>query len=347
MNTQLTHVAAKLNAYRLAVALSNKPAELVGEIYKEIFRGGFYRNIWDEPILLALQELIAHHPPNEEVYGEELEFLKDRTLQVVEINSLFAALLFGSSDVLPKPGVHIPDQPKVAEGLALLEANGTLDKIKRSSSQPREKLAAFVEELRTKAPSISELLYRCFESVAAQQELGAVNALLVTQPSRVGVVVPAKAMLQAGSGEIKPLVPIDETFRSAVDRACGALKSRGFLSTTQDVMFSANLTDATYSGSSIALGAAMAMFSSGRGWQFDVYTAFTGDINIKDHQWRVVRVEGIPEKLQAARQSGIRRVVLPRENEPDVPAACKSTLDIMPPQQYLWVDSGSGRRPSV
>lgn len=152
---------------------------------------------------------------------------------------------------------------------------------------------------------------------------------MVTQPNRVGVVLPAKAMLQAGSGEIKPLVPIDETFRSAIDRACGALKSRGFLSTTQDVMFSANLTDATYSGSSIALGAAMAMFSSGRGWQFDPYIAFTGDINIKDHQWRVVRVEGIPEKLQAARQSGIRRVVLPRENEPDVPAACKSTLEII------------------
>lgn len=329
MNTQLTHVAAKLNAYRLAVALSNNPAELVGDIYMEIFRGGFYREIWDEPALLALQELIAQHPPNAEVYSEELAFLKDRTLQVVEINSLFAALLFGSSDVLPKPGVHIPDQPKVAEGLALLEANGTLDKIKRSSSQPREKLAAFVEALRTKAPSISEPLYRCLESVAARQELGAVNALLMTQPSRVGVVLPAKAMLQAGSGEIKPLVPINETFRSAVDRACGALKSRGFLSTTQDVMFSANLTDATYSGSSIALGAAMAIFSSGRGWQFDPYTAFTGDINIKDHQWPVVRVEDIPEKLQAARQSGIRRVVLPRENEPDVPSACKSTVDII------------------
>jgi ribonuclease HIII len=329
MNTQLTHVDAKLNAYQVAVALSDNPTELVSEIYKEIFRGGFYREIWDERILLALGELTAQHPPNEEVYGEELKFLEDRTLQVVEINTLFAALLFCPSVGLPEPGVHVPDRSKVTDTLALLAANGNLEKIRQSSSQPKEKIAAFVEELSKAVPSNSELLRRCLESVGARQELGAVSALLVTQPARVGIVLLVKAMLQAGSGVIRPMVPIHTTFSSAVDRACGALRSRGFLSTTQDVMFSADLTDAIYSGSSIALGAAMAMFSSGRGWQFDPYTAFTGDINIKDHQWRVLRVEGIPEKLQAARRRGIRRVVLPFENEPDIPAVCRNVLDIV------------------
>src|SRR5207237_945217 len=47
---------------------------------------------------------------------------------------------------------------------------------------------------------------------------------------------------------------------------------------------------------------------------------------IKDNQWHIVRVEGIPEKLTAARHAGIRRVVLPRQNENDVPPDCALKL---------------------
>jgi hypothetical protein len=129
-------------------------------------------------------------------------------------------------------------------------------------------------------------------------------------------------MLQPGSGEVKTVVTTQENFLSAVDRARGALQSWGWLGADQDIIFSVDLTDATYSGSSITLGAAMAMYSSGSNWQFDPYTAFTGDINIKDNQWHILHVEGIPEKLTAAQGAGIRRVVLPRANQNDVPTDC-------------------------
>jgi len=322
MNTQLTAMAAKLNAYRLSAASSQKATQIIKEIYKALFQADFYKTIWDEPVLLALQEFIDRDPPNQEVYGAELAFIKDRTAQVVAINDLFAAFLFLTRDALTAVVSRIPEQPKASQSLAFLQANGSLDKIRGSSSQPRERLAAFVDELGKQVPSISETLIRCFEAFSARQELGTVNCLLVTQPHQLGVVLLVRTMLQPGSGEVKAVVTTQETFLSAVVRARGALQSRGWLGTDQDIIFSADHTDATYSGSSITLGAAMAMYSSGRKWQFDPYTAFTGDIDIRDNQWRILRVEGIPEKLFAAQYAGIRRVVLPRQNQTDVPAEC-------------------------
>ena len=322
MNTQLSAIAGKLNAYRLSAALSQKPTQIIKEVYKGIFQADYYKSIWDEPVLLALQEFVDRDPPNQEVYSAELAFIKNRTAQVVAINDLFAAFLFLTREDLTTVGARIPDQPKASQALALLQANGCLDKIRRSSSQPREKLAAFVDELRKQVPSISEMLTSCFDALCARQELGTVKCLLITQPHRTGVVLPVRTMLQPGSGEVKTVVTTQETFLSAVVRARGALQSRGWLGTDQDIIFTADQTDATYSASSITVGAAMAMYSSGRKWQFDPYTAFTGDIDIRDNQWRIFRVEGIPEKLSAARHAGIRRVVLPRQNQTDVPPDC-------------------------
>lgn len=329
MDTRLAQIDSKLHAYRLAAASPDKPAQLVNDIYKGVFQSDFYRDIWDEPVLLALQDLITAHPPKQDVFGQKLQFIKARIDHVVAMNRLFAALLFGSRESVSEAVTRVPLQPEGTSGLAYLVDSSTLEEVRGSNSQPQEKLAALVEALKRQAPSVAEYAQRCFEAVCARQELGTVNCLLVTQPSRIGVVLQVKTMLQTGSGQVKPMVASHDTFCKAVDRAREALQSRGFVSPNQDVMFTAPLTDAMYSGSSITLAAAMAIFSSGRGWQFDPYTAFTGDINIKDQQWRVLRVEGIPEKLEAARRSGIRRVVLPRENDTDAPADCQTSLQLI------------------
>lgn len=39
MNTQLTAIAAKLNAYRLSAASPQKPTQIIKEIYKATFSG--------------------------------------------------------------------------------------------------------------------------------------------------------------------------------------------------------------------------------------------------------------------------------------------------------------------
>jgi ribonuclease HIII len=319
MKDQIGIIDGKLKAWRLRASAQN-PEVVVNEIYKGVFTADLYRDIWDESVLLGVQELVAQHPPDQEVFGPRLQFIKERTDHVVAINDLFAAVLFGTSEELTAAAGRIMAPEEAECALSRLKVNPAWDKIRTSMSQPRNKLAAFVEELAKQVPSISESLSACLEAVCARQEMGAANCMLITDPQRIGVVLPLQTMLQAGSGQVKPAVPTQQTFSSAVERARQALQSRGFLGTNQDVIFSANLTDATYSGSSITLGAAMAMYSSGGKWQFDSFTAFTGDINIKNSQWRISGVEGIPEKLSAARRAGIRRVVLPRQNQSDAPA---------------------------
>lgn len=131
-----------------------------------------------------------------------------------------------------------------------------------------------------------------------------------------------RAVLQQGSGEVRAGVEAQNPFKSAVIRAHSALRNSELLRANQDVIFTIENTNATYSGSSIALAAAMAIYSHARGWEFDPYTAFTGDIDSRNGQWHVVRVEGIREKLVAAQRAGIRRVVLPRQNETDIPEEC-------------------------
>lgn len=322
MNMQLNSIAAKLKAWRLTVG-SQDQRVLAQDIHKAMFSGDFYRDIWDEPVLLGLQDFITQRPPNQEMYGAKLGFIKERTASVIAINDLFAAVLFHTTEQLSGMLGRISEQLKAGQALVVLQANGRLSEIRNSNAQPHEKLAALVEELSRQVPSLSAALNACFEAVKLRQEAGAVTGLLVTKQERIGMVLQIRTLLRPGSGVVKPGVETEETFRSAVCRAREALHSRGCVGANQDIIFTVEKTDATYSGSSIALPAAMAIYSSGREWQFDPYTAFTGDIDIRDKHWNIVRVEGIPEKLDAARSAGIRRIVLPRQNNSDVPAACQ------------------------
>lgn len=322
MNTQLKILTDKLNDHRLRATASQESRQLSSEIYKVVFNGDFYREIWDEPVLLALQDLIVQQPPNETVFGPRLQFIRERIEQVGAINDLFASLLLRPIEELPAVVTDIADRLRVGQELALFLTGNTLDRLRRSDLQPRAKLQAALEALSPQVPSIADSLSACLEAVTARQEIGAVPGLLVTQQGQVGAVLSVRTQLQQGAGDVRAGVVVQDTFNSAVVRARAALCGLGLLSANEDVMFTTENTNATYFGSSIALAAAMAIYSHAREWQFDPYTAFTGDIDIRDGQWQVLRVEGIPEKLVAAQRFGIRRVVLPRQNENDVPEDC-------------------------
>lgn len=318
MNARLASINAKLLSWRVS-GEAQPQKTVVNEIYRDLFRDDFYREVWDEPILLTLQRFIAQNPPNQDVFGPQTAFIAGRTEQIKETNNLFVTFLFAPTDQLAISLLPIAERLKLSSEVGLLLANGELNRIRNSSEPSQEKLKTLVALLAEGNPPASELLKNCLEALCERSEIGAVNGLLITQPNRVGMVLSVRTLLQAGSGKVTSAVATQDTFQSAVSRARGALESRGFISTAQDVIFSVDLTDATYSGSSITLAALVAMFSQARQWTVDPYTAFTGDINISNGQWRIVRVDGISEKLVAAKQYGIRRVVLPRSNEIDVP----------------------------
>jgi ribonuclease HIII len=319
MNRQLTTISANLTACRLGTR-SPRGTALINEVYGGIFPGDFYRDIWDEPVLLALQEFITEHPPEHDVFGPQLEFIRDRTAQVISINDIFASWLFRGGEDLS----HAATQPEVAQVLRTLRSSGALTRINESCSQPWETLSPFVNRLASEVPSMAQALNSCLSAVCERQQRGEANCLLVAQQPRVGVVLPVRTLLEPGTGAVRISVPAQDVFQSAVGRARGALLSLGLLGTDYDITFSAGITDAVYSGGSATLAAAMAIYSCAREWRFDPYTAFTGNIDIRDARWRIVRVESIPEKLHAAERAGIRRIVLPRENEPDVPESGKA-----------------------
>jgi ribonuclease HIII len=321
MNPKLTQIEAKLKVWRLT-----GPAHetVVDSISNLVFAHDFYREIWDEPILLGLEEFMRAHPPNLEFHGSKVQEINQRTEEVGAINNFFFSVLTGTMETAEKSLEQLTQRFNVGKELSGIQVS--MSTIIGSNTEPGTKLKELVGELSTQAPAMSGPLQSCFEAVQARQTVGTVNSLLVKEPDGIGVVLPVRLKVQAGTGTVEAGVPTEESFSAAVGRAKKALQSKGWLSTSQDIIFTVEDTDATYVGSSISLPSAMAIFSSAREWQFDSYTAFTGDIDLRGSQWRIVRVEGIPEKLAAAQRAGIRRVVLPTENKNDVPDGCRSLV---------------------
>jgi ribonuclease HIII len=314
MNAKLSTLQAKLSSWHRDPSTPN----IVDEIYATAFKGNFYQEIWDEPVLLALTEFIEANPPDPEFYGARVAEIAARANKVVAVNDLFFSILnptpLTSAQSLESISARLDLDPKMMESC--------LRQIRESVSEPSRRVVQVVEEFVSRAPSIAMALRNCFDAYQSRQEIGMVYGLLVNNVAGIGVVLPVRAKAQSGTGRVESGVPTDESFVSAVSRARAALNSKGWLSTTQDIIFTVENTDATYTGSSISLPSLIAIYSSAREYQFDLFTAFTGNIDQRDNQWRIVRVEGIPQKLAAAKASGIRRVILPAQNKDDVPEDC-------------------------
>jgi len=102
-------------------------------------------------------------------------------------------------------------------------------------------------------------IQQCISAVRNREHVGTANVRLVAQKKKIGILLPISASVRAGTGQAKLASTSEATFSDAVRRAHDDLVTRRWLSPTQDVVLSAELTEATYSGSSIALGAAMAV----------------------------------------------------------------------------------------
>lgn len=319
MNSQLDRLAARLNAYRFSSADDRK--RMTNDLYAMVFgQGQFYRELWDEPILLAIQDVVAEYPPK--LFTSELEFLSKRTDQVVAINDFFASLLGHAGKDIPQLLERIANHLDIDREKVRLISISALSDLRRSNQETGQKLRAAVAEISQQLPEIETILTQCLEAVLNRQERGLAAGLLITERERIGGVLLVRVLLQTGVGQVNQGMAAEDIFNKSVDRARRALVHLKFLSANTDVDFSLEKTDAKYSGSSVALAASMAMYSSAKDFQFDPYTAFSGDIAIRDSEYFVLPVQGIPEKLAAAKRSGIRRVVLPRQNESDVPLDC-------------------------
>lgn len=316
MNSKLSALQAKLSSWQL-----DRDAGHVQDIYALAFKGDFYQELWDEPILLALTKVIEAHPPDLEFNGSKVVEIAERMRKVRAVNDLFFFTLKQMSST------HTQTLDSIATALEI-DPYVFQSCIQQASaaSGPLERMRHVVEKLSSHMPALAPVMRNCLDNYISRQELGMVNGLLVNNVAGIGVVLSVRAKVQSGTGRVEAGISGDPSFVHAVGRARSALNSKGWVSTGQDVIFTVENSDANYVGSSISLPSLFAMYSSAGECQFDLFTAFTGNIDQRDNQWRIVRVEGIPEKLMAAEAAGIRRVILPADNQVDVPENCRLEL---------------------
>lgn len=297
--------------------------EIYSEICSLVLTQETIQTLWSEPILSQLNCLFDRTPPNPQQFSHLISQLKDRAHEVTKINDLYFTILNPSSateDVyrnlsavcIPNPTLH-----------SRFVASGHLEKIRRTDEPPAAKVSSLLQGLK------DDLGLNLFEHESIRQTLdclkqqevpGRAYALLVRSEHGSALTIPLELYFETGEGQVRCTVQAEGTFKEAVHRAQMALQRGGFLAKSIDVIYSLALTDSEYTGSSIGLAAAAAMFTRQRRLIIDPYTAFTGDVKLDKDEWKVKSVTGLSHKLSAARLNGCRRVFLPQENLNDIDA---------------------------
>jgi hypothetical protein len=201
-----------------------------------------------------------------------------------------------------------------------LDASGRLQEIRNQDNSVSTKVELFLELLRDDYSldhTENEPIRGSLSSLKSRETVGKVLSLLVRKTGQA-IAASLHIKLQPGSGQVLCHVKGTDDFKDAVDRAYSAMREKGFLSGTEDVHYSLDLTDASYHGSSLGLAAAVGMHDAKQNIATDPYTAFTGEINLVGQEWTIQSVAGVIEKSAAAKRSGCRRVFIPRSNLPNL-----------------------------
>ncbi|HNP84106.1 MAG TPA: ribonuclease HIII [Nitrospira sp.] len=295
--------------------------EVYDDICRQVLNQQTVGSLWHEPLLLQLSWLFEKRPPNSQIYGDLTSKLKDKAVEARIINDLFFHILNNTSSA-----------EDVYKSLSLIRAldqslqprfvaSGYLEQVRSSDVSPSTKILSFLESLGDELNLDlleQESVKGSLDSLKQREAVGRAYALLVRSGHESALVIPIQVQFLPGTGQVRCAVQATESFKVAVERAQMALRKGCFLATTLDVTYSLDLTDPEYTGSSIGLAAAAAMFTAQRKVAIDPYTAFTGDVNLEQDEWKVKSITGLTHKLSAARLNGCRRVFIPMENLHDV-----------------------------
>lgn len=305
----------------LLLANPERFTELYNDICQNLFESNFFQQIWDESLLLQIVSIFKSKPPAPR-FTPIVQAIQERTWKVRQSNDFFSFILDFSvteEEVVNKLQTLISINGSV---LPRIQAENKLNNIRSSAASPSDKVDAFInylkDDLNVDFGDWAEFFQNCLHALTASEEIGKINALLVNTKVNKAFVIPIRIMIQPGNGQLTHLVDSKEDFKSAIERAKQCLLKAGFIRPTDNILYSLDITEAEYSGDSIGLAAAMAMFSAAGRIKIDAYTSFTGSINLADDQWVISGVSGIVQKLQAARDYGCRRVFIPRVNEHDL-----------------------------
>jgi len=336
---------------------SEEGKQLYQEMCKLVFEDQLCVRIWSEPTLNQLDQLFQTEKPNEELFETELEEIRKRTIAAKEVNDFFFGIVDPSttSKELCELLAKLECLPENFDNR--LDASGRLQEIRNQDRRSFEKVTCFLEILKDDLNldlTANHAIKGTLESLKSREAVGTVNALLVKGTAKA-ITVSLHVKLQPGIGQVYCQIRGSEDFNDAVVRAQSAMRERGFLSGSEDVFYTLELTDARYQGSSLAVAAAVAMHDVKLNLATDPYTAFTGDINLDGQEWTIKPVTGVSQKIAAAKRAGCRRVFIPRLNaaeitdSPDIKiCAVDSLIDLFvqlrPNRQLLPSGSLQGRK---
>ncbi len=155
-----------------------------------------------------------------------------------------------------------------------------------------------------------------------QDEVGVATGLVVSQAG--GDVVPIEVATMAGDGKLSMTGRLQEIMRESVQTALGYIRSqskalevpRDFEFNKQDIHIHVPEGAIPVEGPSAGITLATAMISAMTGQRVRKDIAMTGEITLRGH---VLPIGGLKEKVLAAHRNSIKNVIIPEENDKDIP----------------------------
>jgi ATP-dependent Lon protease len=202
----------------------------------------------------------------------------------------------------------------------------------------RRILEGKVERVELTADNISEYSgVRRFRHGMGEEEdqIGAVTGLAWTEVG--GELLTIEAVTVPGKGQIKTTGKLGEVMQESVQAAFSFVKARSPSYGVKPSVFGrkdihVHLPEGAVpkDGPSAGIGMVTAIISTLTGIPVRRDVAMTGEVTLRG---RALAIGGLKEKLLAALRGGIKKVLIPQENEKDlaeIPASIRDALEIVP-----------------
>jgi len=175
-----------------------------------------------------------------------------------------------------------------------------------------------------------------FGEIEEQNRIGVVNGLAYTESG--GDLLSIEAVTMPGKdGKLSVTGNLKDVMKESVTVAEMLIKSRAAqfgidYEELQKKQLHVHVPEGATPKDGPSAGAAMvtAIMSSLTGIEVHKDIAMTGEVNLRGN---VTAIGGLKEKLLAALRAGIKKVLIPAENEkdlPDIPAVVKKNIEIVP-----------------